>query len=263
MSTASGGTARPPDALRVRRPPELLVEVAGHQPAGLSVGTVDGGRERRQEARVRQHRDEGPPGPQDPVNGDQRGVEVRDVHQRELAGDEVERGVRQFGEPLCVRLEVADAQGLLRLVAAGGGHEFGGQVGSGHLGPRGGEGARGGTLAAADVQHAQPGHVAGEGQGGGHREAVRAAPGRQERVVPVRDVRPGDLGPGREGIRRHADSVAVGPAVTTRPACRASVTNGSAGHGSAHSRQAQHEFEPFGGARPVTVHGVHAGPAHH
>ena len=102
---------------------------------------------------MRQHRDEGPPGPQDPVNGDQRGVEVRDVHQRELARDEVERPVRQFGEPLCVRLEVADAQGLLRLVAAGGRHEFGGQVGSGHLGPRGGEGARGGTLAAADVQH--------------------------------------------------------------------------------------------------------------
>ena len=35
---------------RVRRPPELLVEVAGHQPAGEPVGTVDGGRERCQEA---------------------------------------------------------------------------------------------------------------------------------------------------------------------------------------------------------------------
>ncbi len=117
-SRACGGmrprAGRPARSATTRTPRRGSGPPAGREP----IRTVDGGRERCQEAQDGTAPTTKDVRPQDPVDGGQRGVEVRDVHERQLAGDEVERPIGQFGELLRVRFQIGDAERLLRLVPA-------------------------------------------------------------------------------------------------------------------------------------------------
>lgn len=105
------------NALAVGRPPEPFIEVAGEHLTGpsilqrgpLIVGCL--------EARVRNREHETTSGSEEAPHGVNGCLQVRDISQTMAAGDDI-KGLIDQAKRLCVRMDVGDAQRLLRLVLA-------------------------------------------------------------------------------------------------------------------------------------------------
>jgi hypothetical protein len=83
----------PADTLRIRGAPEALSQIVTDQPGNLAVSAGDRLRLRSKKARMADHEDERAAVPENPRHCRQDSGQVRDIHEAQLARDQVERSV--------------------------------------------------------------------------------------------------------------------------------------------------------------------------
>src|SRR5579883_890493 len=148
----------------ILRAPEPLDEVSTDSATSLSVGMNEPLRAWRLKARVDDREGEPAAGPQNPVDRLNHGVEIRNVHQGQVAGDAVERFVAHRVESLRVPVEIADAKRLVALVAPGDLEHSAREVDPDYAGSAPRERPRQNSLAAGEVAEPLPGHVSDDHQ---------------------------------------------------------------------------------------------------